>query len=181
MNYYKSFVEEYKGPRLAIIGCGCGFSFNKLLMIPGASEIIDYIYLPYKQSSIPLYDQHTYHGSYCGKTIVQKLLSGNMLQDLCDKDSIRIVASGNFIGKHVRIGLHEAYFGIANPNDFNDNSVYRIGLAKPTKEEFIRLENSGVLYRRREEEDDVLCTVILSMLLKKPITASKLLESFAAV
>lgn len=161
----KIIQESLNGSKLRIITTGCGQQLSNLLCWPGASSIIDSIYIPYSSDAL---------NDYLLQDVPEKSVSLETVKAIINRNRHKGIAclaiSGAITTNRYRKGEHHAYVGILN----GDEELYfYIQLSKLSEQEFQMLTENDILADRMDEDIFISkCALCLFV----PITRAEVLH-----
>jgi nicotinamide mononucleotide (NMN) deamidase PncC len=155
--------EKLGSNKLRIIVTGAGISLADLAIIPGASEIIDGIIIPYSKEALNgLLDQEV-------EKSVSKETVAALLQFDPSAPITTVAISGGITTNRYRKGDNHAYIGIGAHGIFK---YYHVNLDKLSEEEYSKLNFESVAMLRHNE-DTTISSIVINILLGKHLDEIK--------
>ena len=165
--YLTRVVNEYSGPKLAIIVAGGGSGIARLCVIPGVSKVLYSMVCPYDTAAtIKLIEQN---GGVC-RYFKHKAVSPEASWELArcwevrgGKEVVVIGITGAITTSRYRRGNNEAFISIGRGEI---NAQYHIKLGKLPEsiyEDHIIPWREGVIFRTREKEDELIAMTALNL------------------
>lgn len=158
-------VDEYDGPPLKMVLAGTGSYAARILEVPGVSDVLDSIYLPYSAGRVLQFimDHHPR-----GKDIQKEFRkTPSVSQQMCEwlHESNCVWLQGCFpltitaavTSKKQRQGENQAYIGIGLPGNYD---IWHVQLARLEDADF---EDVNKVEARRFVQDRIISEIALSL------------------
>lgn len=146
------FIQNWNGPKIRIVTAGCGASLSNLLIVPGASRVIDKIYNLYSEESVLEHlrcDSLPKGTSYVSEWVSKRLCLEEAPYHLID-DIISVSVTGALTTNRYRKGNNEAYVTIGNLK--RNAKTFHCQLSKLTEQEYNSFTPDLILQRRKLED-----------------------------
>lgn len=158
----QSLVRDYKGPKLRILMTGVGSYATGIIGIPGSSEIIDSITIPYSRESVSRLLTHT-HPQFHDILESASDVSQEMVVALhmCNSeylgDCVPLTVTGAVTTNRYRRGDNQAYIATGHPSSME---VYHLMLDKMEESEH---SDADKVAQKRYLQDRMISEVALAM------------------
>jgi len=156
-----SVVQTYKGPKLRLLFTGAGAWASGLLGIPGASSLVDSLYVPYSHESVHglLRDRHPDPESIiqnCGSVSQEMAVALHLCNSHNIGNCIPVSVTAAVSTNRYRKGDNHAFIVVGPPSSF---STYHLALHKLSEEE----HTPEAVAAKRYIEDRMIGEVALAL------------------
>jgi len=175
--YLLEFVQNYKGPKLAIVATGGGIQLGNIAMVPGGSNVLHSFYCPYETQESVNFIERNLPGR--GQLFLQKAVSadsaGLLYKGLCVQNAgfyngqgvqnagfphVRNLAvTASCTTTRYRRGDNQAFIAFQNA-ETQQIEVWHLKLPKRSEEEH-KNSSPEELYTLRLREDETIAGVAL--------------------
>lgn len=158
------FVKKYSGPKLAITITGGGVSFAEIASIPGVSNILHSIYIPYSDKALKKYIlQHNLiiETSAVSEKRIYQLFNCSISEN---PNCLHIIISAALTTTRYRKGKNHAMIFVAENKTDTDMDFCELELEKLDEPEYDFLIGIHGLETLRKKEDQQITYKVLELL-----------------
>lgn len=158
-------VEEYDGPPLKMVLAGAGSYAMRILEVPGASAVLDSIFVPYSEESFEQWLLDTHPVTDVASTVLEKMpkVSGTMVRTLhvanCAnlRNTYPLTVTAAITSKKQRQRSNQAFIAVGPPGNYD---VWHVQLARLDDADF---EEVNKVEARRFVQDRIVSEIALSV------------------
>lgn len=164
--YLLEFVQNYKGPKLAIVATGGGIQLGNIAMVPGGSNVLHSFYCPYEtQESVNFINRNL---PEMGALSLPKAVSPGVAGFLCKAlqaqnkqfpEVRNLAVTAACTTTRYRRGDNQAFLAFQNTTT-QQMEVWHLKLPKLSEEEH-KNSSPEELYALRLREDETIASVAL--------------------
>lgn len=151
-NTISTLVETYKGPKLSLLFTGCGARAAEILAVPGASEVLYDLHIPYAREAVAAEIGEPADAAVSAKVALQ------LHNRLVPKRTLRVTVTAAITSTRYRRGNNHAYIMVDHPLQPTEPRVWHLKMEKMEE----RLHSSKrTVAVMRQYEDALVCDVAL--------------------
>jgi len=170
------WVESSDGQRISAMITGGGFAFGDIGKLPGASGVLNDIFIPYNQSKTIQFAQQAlpqgtdnplatgqiaFVGPAATELYLKALINANAITS---PDARLLVINASITTTRYRRGVNEAWIWMINPKTSEERRV-QLSLSKANEEDYAKIANQGLLSHFREIEDAKIAMAAIAVLM----------------
>ena len=162
-------VDEYEGPPLRLVLAGAGSYAARLVEIPGASKVVDSIWMPYSRFRLNAWVRDSLRGqediaaAFLDKVDKVQAVSGDMLDMIhwCNSlnlnDALPVSITAAVSSKEQRQGENQAFISVGLPSDIQR---WHVTLSRLDEVDF---EDKNKVDTKRFIQDRIVSELALSL------------------
>tara|TARA_B100000614_G_C14562249_1_gene497611 strand:- start:2841 stop:3536 length:696 start_codon:yes stop_codon:yes gene_type:complete len=174
--FKEQWAETSEGQRISAMITGGGFAFGDIGKLPGASSVLNDIFIPYNQAKSIQFTQQalpkgmenpltTGHVAFVGPVATELYLNALINANaLASPDARLLVINASITTTRYRRGVNEAWIWMFNPKTNQERRV-QLSLSKADEQGYAELAAQGRVEAVREMEDAKITMAALAVLM----------------
>lgn len=151
-NTISTLVETYKGPELSLLFTGCGARAAEILAVPGASEVLYDLHIPYAREAVRYLIGQNDNAAVSAATVRR------LHQRWVPESILRVTVTAAITSAGYRRGDNHAYIMVDRPTLPTDPTVWYLKMEKMAEHLHKSKRTVQVM---RKFEDALVCDVAL--------------------
>jgi len=174
--FKNQWIESSDGQLISAMITGGGFTFGDIGKLPGASSVLNDIFIPYNQSKTIQFAQQAlpqgmenplakgeigFVGPVATELYLNALINANAI---ASPDARLLVINASITTTRYRRGVNEAWIWIFNPKT-NEKRRIQLSLSKANEEDHAKITSQGFLSYFRGIEDAKIAMAAIAVLM----------------